>query len=381
MHVQTLTLKHFRNYSETCIPFEQGVNIFIGENGAGKTNLLEALVLLALAKSPRTNADKQWVMWGANDASIHAQIKGKQTLRTLTLAYVNGSKQGYANEQRLTRLMDFVGHLKIVLFVPEDLQIVGGSPRFRRRLIDTFISQLKPLYLYHLNRYNKLLVRRNQLLKQSSSSGELENLLDGWDDLLSESAAYIVAARQSFIMHLKTYGEKAYMELAKNKETLTFMYRPEGLTDFLPPSPSVGAYDERSLIEHLKETYEALYRRKRAYDLQQGHTSIGPHRDDLIFLLNERPAEMVASQGQKRSIALAIKMAEVETIVQESGEKPLLLLDDVFSELDDERSQKLIHLLQSNEQSFITTASFQNVDKLNDATIYTVSRGHVRRCE
>lgn len=381
MHVQTLSLKHFRNYSETCIHFQPGVNIFIGENGAGKTNLLEALVLLSLAKSPRAGADKQWIMWGKNDASIHAQISGKHTLRTLTLQYMNGHKQGYANEQRITRLMDFVGHLKIVLFVPEDLQIVGGSPRFRRRLLDTFISQLKPLYLYHLNRYNKLLVRRNQLLKQYSTSRELESLLDGWDDLLSESAAYIIAARQSFIMHLKTFGEKAYTELAKNKETLTFMYRPEGLTDLFAPSLSMDAYGEHAFIKQIKEQLHTLYRQRRSYDLQQGHTSIGPHRDDLIFFLNERPAEMVASQGQKRSIALAVKMAEVETIVQESGEKPLLLLDDVFSELDDERAQMLIKLLQTNEQSFITTASFQNVDKLNDATIYTVSRGEVRRFE
>ncbi|PTQ56692.1 MAG: DNA recombination and repair protein RecF [Candidatus Carbobacillus altaicus] len=381
MHVQTLSLKHFRNYSETCIPLFPGINVFVGENGSGKTNLLEALVLLSLAKSPRGGGDKSWVAWGEHEATVRGWVNGKSTLQTLTLTYIHGSKQAFANEMRIERLMDFVGLLKIVLFVPEDLQIVGGSPRFRRRLLDTLIGQLKPLYLYHLNRYNKLLVRRNQLLKQPQTSSELERLLDGWDDLLSESAAYIIAARKSFIMHLKTYGEKAYGTLSQNKETLSLMYRAEGLPELqeasVPPDPLV----ERAFLQQLKEQLRQVFYQRRELDRQQGHTTVGPHRDDLLFFLNGRPADVVASQGQKRSIALAIKLAEVETIVQESGEVPLVLLDDVFSELDDERSGMLVQLVKKSEQSFITTASFQYLGKLKDASVYTVTRGRVRRVE
>ncbi|MBE3563295.1 MAG: DNA replication/repair protein RecF [Hydrogenibacillus schlegelii] len=370
MIVRRLILRQFRNIRSADLAFGPGTVIFYGENGAGKTNLIEAIALLALGKSFRAARDAAWRMWGTRETLLRAEVETARGRETLELRLVGEEKTARADGLPVPRLADFVGRLGIVLFVPDDVELVGGPPAVRRRFFDLELSQRWPRYLYHLSRYHKILLQRNRLLKSNGDPATLGRLLEAYDPLLAESAAPIVRARARFVDHLRPHAEAAYRALAGGREALRLEY--------VSGSGLAGASlagEEAALRAALLKRFEA----GRATDVRRRQTLTGPHRDDLTIALDGHPAEGHASQGQRRSIALALKLAAARVAEAWTGEAPVVLLDDVLSELDERRQRAFLTLLGEQGQAFLTVADRRGLEALRPrAQLFSVTAGAVR---
>ncbi len=369
MIVSNLTLKNFRNYSELELKPTPGLNVLFGQNGQGKTNIVEAIYMIACARSHRTSKDAELIK---HDKS-HYQIDLDYFLsksdgidysfeRNLTLAYgdLDGKSKNqrvlHKNEMKLDRVSDFVGNFHAVMFAPEDLQLVKDGPAVRRRFMDLLLSQIKINYFVNLQSYHRVLNQRNKLLKQFKEADkyrldEFESaMLDTWDDELANYALKIINERLQLIEMIKEYSRKVHRHISDDAEYLSFKYK----TNTTIKIENDDEDNFNSILQRLKD--------RRTRDIAVGSTSVGPHRDDFEIYLNEELIRSYASQGQQRTAVLSLKMAELQIINDLTNQTPVLLLDDVMSELDSNRREKLLSSLD-NTQIFITCTDPDQLDK------------------
>lgn len=368
MHIESLRLTNFRNYEQAELHFSKTVNVLVGENAQGKTNALEAIYFLAMGKSHRSARDADCMMWGKDLANIQAQIVVRKRPQELDIQLKNGSKRATINGVNQAKMTDFVGHFQVVLFAPEDLQLVKGGPSGRRRFIDMELGQTHPKYLYHLSHYQRVLQQRNVLLKHGNPDFDVMEVLD---QQLAEHGSEILIRRFEFLEQMRRLSSAIYTSISDGREAFSFTYQCS--------IPSIETTAGQSRTQLAEQFLKALVQKRNA-DVHTGHTTVGPHRDDLAFFLNDQPVQSFASQGQQRTIALALRLAEIDFIHQEVGEYPVLLLDDVLSELDDIRQKNLVLTMSEKVQTVVTTTSlFQLHDKLHDdARLFEVSSGIIQ---
>ncbi|REE56379.1 DNA replication and repair protein RecF [Paenibacillus taihuensis] len=369
MRLNSIQLQHYRNYEHIELATDSQVNLFVGRNAQGKTNLLESIYVLALTKSHRTSKDKELIGWQSNEARIRGEVDKRYGAVTLDLALSTQGKKAKINGLEQRKLSEFVGTLNVVMFAPEDLEIVKGTPGIRRRFLDMEIGQVQPGYLHALGQYSKVLQQRNNYLKSSAPGSSNQAMMEVWNMQLAEYGVKIVKKRQSFLHKLQKWAQQIHSGITAGNEELTIVYKPSFESD---PTEDESILFNQFMLK-LSDVKDQEQRR--------GMTLVGPHRDDMAFYINGKEASVYGSQGQQRTTALSLKLAEIELIHEEIGEYPLLLLDDVLSELDQHRQTQLIETFQSKVQTFITTTGLEsvNISKLHDSRVYQVKEGHVER--
>jgi DNA replication and repair protein RecF len=345
MHLSTVQITNFRNIEGLQLSLDSGVNLFWGDNAQGKTNILEAIYYLATGRSFRTRIDRECLPWNCAEDTV-AIIKGtvhrSEGTHNVTVAISPTDKAVLLDGKHINRLGLLWGRMNAILFTPDDLQIVKGPPALRRRFLDMEISQISSSYLANLQRFYQILKRRNLLLKSEPTHEQITTMLETLDHQLAESAAEIFRLRQVVIQHLSSHAARYYSLLSEGHEQLMLSYQnflehPGELS----PEETMLAYSRR-----LRETRED--------DLYRAQTTIGPHRDDLQVLINNNDARTYGSQGQQRSAAISIRLAEIHLMQNFTGQTPVLLLDDITSELDEVRTTHLLSSLISNLQTILT---------------------------
>ena len=342
MLIQTLKLTHFRNYEHQTFSFDPFINILIGDNAQGKTNVLEALALLANGRSFKTASNQEMIMFKQDFSVVEGEVISSEKPLTMKVVVSNAGKRAFINKKDIAKLSDYIGYLNVILFQPEDLSLIQGSPKLRRKLIDSEITKSSPIYMYNISKYHKLLRERNMYLKALQKK---HASADAYLAVLSEQMAALqvdlIHRRQAFVKLLNDISHTLYGYIGQ-EESLSIQY--------------MTRYKEVS-----KEAILAKYEHNYERDIRYATTTDGIQKDDLKIDLNGQDATLYASQGQQRSIVLAIKIALVEIVRQEVGEYPVLLLDDVLSELDDIRKTKLLNLIENKVQTFITTTSVEGI--------------------
>lgn len=368
MHIEQLQLKNYRNYQSLDISFADKVNVIIGQNAQGKTNLMEAIYLLAFTKSHRTPREKELIRWENEFAKVTGRIKKRNQSFPLEVIISTKGKKAKLNHIEQRRLSDYIGSLNVVMFAPEDLTLVKGPPQTRRRFIDMELGQIQPTYIYHLGQYLKILKQRNHLLKQMQRKKVHDRtMLHVLTEQLATHAAVILERRFSFLELLQTWARPIHHGISRQLETLNIKY-----------SPSIEVLEQDN-----KEKIESIYLNKfveiEEKEIERGSTLVGPHRDDILFYVNDKNVHTYGSQGQQRTTALSVKLAEIELIHNEVGEYPILLLDDVLSELDDYRQSHLLNTIQGKVQTFVSTTSVDGInhDTLTKAELFHISNGEV----
>jgi len=372
MKLTNLQLQNFRNYESVQLEFTDGVHVFIGENAQGKTNLMESIYALAMTKSHRTTNDKELIGWNKEFATIKGTVEKTATKTNLELQFSKKGKIAKVNYLEQKRLSSYLGNLNVILFAPENLTLVKGSPQNRRKFVDMELGQMSSLYLYDLVEYNRVLKQRNTYLKQLAiKKKQPDEYLDVLSEMLSELASKIVFHRLDFMKQLEALAIPIHDQLSLGREKFSVSYQATiPLEDGLTPS-------------QMKEIYINQFKKNQTREADQATTLIGPHRDDLIFYLNEVPVQTYGSQGQQRSTVLSLKLAEIELMKLSTGEYPLLLLDDVLSELDDDRQTHLIKAIENKVQTFITTTSLDGIKQqfINEPVVIPIEKGTILKTE
>ncbi|MCR4585467.1 MAG: DNA replication/repair protein RecF [Lachnospiraceae bacterium] len=332
MIIKSLELNNYRNYKELNINFDEGVNILYGENAQGKTNVLEAIFMSATTKSHKGSKDKEIVNFDSEEAHIKTILDKDGLERRIDMHLRKGRSKGIAVDKvRLKKATELLGILNIVFFSPEDLNIIKNSPAHRRHFVDMELCQLDQIYLYDLNNYNKIINQRNKLLKDMAFNPEYREMLKIWDAQLVSYGKKIIERRRSFIESLNVIIEEIHRKLSGNKEILRIKYEPHTEA----------------------EDYEEVLKKSIEKDIKLKMTSAGPHRDDFIFFSNDIDVRIYGSQGQQRTAALSLKLSEIELVKQMTKDNPVLLLDDVLSELDSNRQTYLLNSI-GDIQTIIT---------------------------
>ena len=360
MWLKNLSIKQFRNYRDVEVNFNPKLNVFVGRNAQGKTNLLESIYFLALTRSHRTKTDKNLIQFEEEQLQVSGILQKKTASIPLEIDLTQKGRITKVNYLKQARLSDYIGHMNVVLFAPEDLQLVKGAPAIRRKFIDIELGQIKPIYLSDLSSYNHILKQRNTYLKSTQNIDE--TFLSVLDDQLIEYGCRVMNHRADFIQKMEFFGKKKHFDISDQLEELSIRYQP-----------SVNFVDKK----HLAESFHIALQKSRSRDLFKKNTGVGPHRDDMIFMINGMEASF-GSQGQHRSLVLSIKLAEIELMESITKESPILLLDDVMSELDNTRQLKLLETISHNIQTFITTTSLDHLQNLPDnLSVFTVDNGQL----
>ncbi len=384
MYLSRLHLEHFRNYKELDLCFSAPVTLVQGRNGQGKTNLLEAVYYLATSKSRHARTEREAVDRAAAAEPIpYARIRGEVVRRgestTLEILFtLRGDGLNYTKQIRVNgapkRSMDLIGHLRAVLFLPEDLTLIAGSPSERRRYVDIALCQIDRSYCQTLSRYQKVVTQRNSLLKQLQERERAEShsaaaQLSFWDDQLIELGTQVLARRHTYLAQLAPIARRIQAELSQEQEQLALLYLPSfnsGLysdADYqrLREGEEIGAVEIVGLeveAATIGRRFRERLESRRGVELKAGSSLYGPHRDELVFLVNGWNLRTYGSRGQQRTGALALKLAELQTMAEATGEKPVLLLDDVMSELDAQRRAALLKALADVRQGIVTTTNW-----------------------
>ncbi len=368
MRLSNLQLQNFRNYDNLSLTFTKNLVIFLGENAQGKTNILESIFVLAMTRSHRTTNEQELIQWNAKQASIRGNVERTHTSVPLELFLTKKGRKTKVNHIEQKKLSSYIGQLNVILFAPEDLSLVKGSPQLRRKFLDMEIGQIDPVYLYDLVQYQKVLKQRNQYLKQLAEKKQTDELyLEILTEQLVEFGSKVLIARQKFVKRLEYWASQLHQKISQNKETLVIEY-----ISSVPDTP----WDNLEAVQTAFR--QALEKVKNKEHFRQV-TLAGPHRDDLIFLINERNVQTFGSQGQQRTTALSVKLAEIDLMKEETGEYPVLLLDDVMSELDDARQLHLLETIEGKVQTFLTTTTLEHVkDKMTvEPEIFYVRQGQL----
>ena len=355
MKISKLSLKNFRNYKTQEIVFGDGLNVLVGKNAQGKTNILEAIFFAVIGKSFKTSKDKDVILWGQERGLIKAEFERKYRDVTVDIIFDSKvKKQISVDGISLKRVGELLGHANAVFFSPDELKLIKESPDERRRFMNIDISQTNKRYFYLLGRYDKILANRNKLLKTSKDLQTLKQTIDIWDRALCEVSEKIAEERAKFIEELAPLAEKAHSYISGGQEKLEIFYN--------------GIKKE----ENYQKSMLSSLQKNLNKDFKLGYTSIGVHRDDLDIYLNGVEVKNFGSQGQQRTVALSLKLAELEIIKNRIGEYPILLLDDVFSELDESRRKKLLNFT-SKTQTIITCTDFNETS----AKVFTIENGSI----
>lgn len=368
MILSKINLYNFRNYRKISLQLGQKMNILIGQNAQGKTNILEAISILSLTKSHRGGVEPNLIKMGEEKAILKARVKNNKILHDLEIELSNGNKKIKVDDSSVSRLADYISYLNIIIFTPDDLELIKGSPSVRRNFFNIELSQLSKTYLNTYNEYNKILKTRNEYLKLLFTSSIADkNYLDILTDKLVEKAVVIYQERKHFVDQINENLSHIFFDITGDKE-LKMIYLPNiQLEDF-----SADAIKNQLLY-----VYQKNYEKELNYKM----TLYGPHRDDFSIYLNDIDLKNFGSQGQQRLAVLSTKLAEISIFERVCHTKPVLLLDDIFSELDLTKRRKLLKYINNDLQSIITTTDLKNIQKkfLEDANIYIVENGNISR--
>ena len=322
MILKSVALKNFRNYKHLNLEFHKGINILYGDNAQGKTNVLEAVYLSGTTRSHKGGKDKEMIQFGQEESHIRTVVeKGSLDYQIDMHIKKNRSKGIAVNKVPIKKASELFGILNIVFFSPEDLNIIKNGPSERRRFLDAELCQLDKIYLYYLTKYNKILNQRNKLLKSINFKPELKDTLSVWDIQLVEYGRHLIKIRKNFVEELNEIVFEIHRNISGNQEELLLQYEPSVTEELL---------EQEILKNHEK-------------DLKFGMTSVGPHRDDMCFLIRDIDIRRFGSQGQQRSCALSLKLSEIDLVKRSMNELPVLFLDDVLSELDGRRQNFLLN--------------------------------------
>ena len=374
MRIKSLKLLYFRNYLSMNIDAHPSLNVLVGNNANGKTNIIESIFCLALGRSYRTKSDSECIMFGETATAMSCVVNKNDKNLDIMLGISNKGKSAKIAGVKKNKLTDFVGELNVVLFSPEDLQLVKGSPSLRREFINREFYQFSRIYHKYYLMYQHLLKQRNSYLKDMRKNPKDEMSLAYLETLtsqLAKVAIYITKERVSFVQDISELTYKNMMNISNGQELLKIRYK----SSVLESLNIVDVMDEGFTEENLTK----VMMKKSFDDIMRGSTKIGPHQDDLEFYINELDAKMYASQGQQRSIVLSLKLAEINYLKSKTGTYPVLLLDDVLSELDKNRQLKLLDAINENVQTFITTPSISDIkeDLLKKAKVFKIENGNI----
>lgn len=365
MYITRLELIHFRNYARQVLAPDRGLTVLYGANAQGKTNILEALHLCCLGRSHRTSHDREMIEWGQHTARVKLDIRhgdGLHEIEVVLSGEARRKKLVKVGGSPVSRIGELMGQMGGVFFAPEDLLIVKEGPAQRRQFLDRVLSQLRPSYFYALQRYTRALRQRTGLLKEIARRKALADTLDSWDEQLVAAGTVIVRHRAAYIAKLHQAAAREQAHITGGAETLSLGYRTQ-----------VHAGEH---AQGVAEDFRRQLLAAREADLRRQITSVGPHRDELEILLDGRPARMFASQGQQRTIVLSMKLAELGVAGELRGEMPVLLLDDVMSELDPTRRQQLIARIQ-NVQTLLTCTDLSDLGGAPYGAAYRVEAGRL----
>ncbi|TPR17657.1 DNA replication/repair protein RecF [Apilactobacillus timberlakei] len=370
MNLKEIELHHFRNYDDVHMQFSPGINVLLGNNAQGKTNMLEAIYVLALTRSHRTSNNRDLIEWQSDAAQIYGNVAKYLGNTKLEIDLGKKGKRAKVNHLEQAKLSSYVGELNVILFAPEDLSIVKGSPSVRRRFMDMEFGQMSNQYLYDNAQYRKILKQRNNYLKKLQMKEASDQLyLEVLSDQLAAYGSKIIFQRIDLLKKLEGWAANIHAEISQDKEKLQFKYvcalKKKQLTD----------------IDNIYNGLLDLYTNNRDKEIRQGNSLYGPHRDDLQFIINKKDVSTFGSQGQQRTSALSVKLAEIDLMKEETHEYPILLLDDVLSELDNSRQTHLLKSIQNKVQTFLTTTSLSGIarDLISDPKIFNIESGTVSK--
>lgn len=354
MEITCVKVNNFRNYANQTAYFSPKTNLLVGNNAQGKTNLIEAIYFCSIGKSPRVSNEKDLINYSSRKAKIDCLIKSNGGGKTIEIILSKDSKKIVKiNQINILKISSLLGTLKCVFFSPDELKLIKETPEDRRKFLNTDISQLSKRYFNSLIKYNKILQERNNLLKSTKDENVVKQTIDIWNEQLSNEGAFVVSERLKYVERIKKYINDIHSYLTNNAEKLEILYQNYTTTNI------------NDIKSQLKSQLESSFER----DFRFGYTTVGPHRDDLKFFINGQEVKNFASQGQQRTVALSIKLSEVEIFKEVMNEYPVLLLDDVLSELDESRKQRLFNLIK-NYQTIITTTNFEGLDKIDAHKIW-----------
>lgn len=353
MNIKNLKLKNYRNYKEIEINFDKETNIIYGNNAEGKTNLLEAIYISSTSKSHKNSKEIDIIKFNENEAHIKLEFNKNDKLNTIDIQLNKDQKKGIAyNGEKVEKLSDFLGNFNVIMFAPEDLNIIKEGPQIRRKFLDMELCQIDKVYINYLSSYNKALNQRNAMLKSNID----HTVLDSLDDQLITYGKFVIEKRRKNIEELKPKILNIHSLISGDKEKLIIDYESNAEKDF-----------------------ENNLKANRNIDIKNQFTSIGPHRDDISFVINGEDIRKFGSQGQKKTAAISLKLSELNIIKEKNGDTPVLLLDDVFSELDETRQKLLIQNLKGIQTIITCTGMKKNIFELLKPTkVFKVENGNIR---
>lgn len=365
LHVENIRLINYRNYDNLYMELNKKTNIFIGKNAQGKTNLLEAIYMCARGRSFRTNRDREIINFEKDQAYVGANMKIGDFDKFIEIKMErNKTKRIKVNKRELKNYKELYSGLNVVVFSPEDLNLIKGGPQERRNFLNQEISQIKPLYHHNISRYNKVLFQRNNALKSAKFKKNMASILDVFDLQLIRLGSEIIIERDRYIEELSQISNRVHKKTTSGSENLNLRY-----------STNIDIYEDKEDMErrYLKKMKENISK-----DMETSFTEFGPHRDDMQMFINDKDLKIFGSQGQQRTGVLSIKLSEVELINRQVGSYPVLLLDDVFSELDEDRRKYLIESFK-DMQTIITITDAIEINDLMDSehSVFYIENGHL----
>lgn len=359
MYIKKIQMLNYRNYKSLNIDLGKNVNVFMGDNAQGKTNILEAIYYCAFAKSHRTSKDKELISWNEDKAYISVLVGKDRLDKTIDINILkDGKKAIRINKIKASKIGELFGNFNVVMFSPEDLRIIKDSPSIRRKFIDMELCQLDSKYYYNLVQYNKVLNERNIILKNRKID---KNIIDIYDIQLANFGNNIIKKRLYYINKLNLYGRNIHKEISSGKENIEFKY-VSTVKDF----------------ENIEDNFYTLLKKNREKDIDKGITSIGPHRDDFTVFINGIDTKSFGSQGQQRSAVLTMKFSSLKIIKELTSEYPVLLLDDVLSELDFNRKKYILSTI-GDIQTIITCTGIEDLTSYLDkkSKVFKVKDGEI----
>lgn len=367
MHIRSLGLQNFRCYSELTLHPGEGLNILTGKNAQGKSSILEAIYLLATARSWRAGKDSELIQWDADFTRIVGDVARREQ-NDIEVEIIIGrveKKQVRINTIRQTRLADVLGQVNALFIGPQDSEIIAGEPSERRRFLNLEISQLQPQYCHLLVSYKKVLDQRNRLLRDLAQRGRCDGVLDVLDEQLVLYGSQILERRLTFLTRATDLARVIHSKLTDDEENLDIEYKP-----------SIGVIDSPDIAGRFRERLREV----RSEELRRGVTLVGPQRDEMVFTANGMDVRTYGSQGQQRTVALSLRLAELEMMEETAHEPPIVLLDDVMTDLDEERRTHVFELTIGRCQTFATTTSlkFFEAEFVGSASILEVEKGTIK---
>ena len=368
MYVKNIYLENYRNLENISIDLNEKLNLFIGDNAQGKTNLVESIFYISIGRSFRFSKDNNLIKFEKEKSYVKINVQRKKDEKKIEIEINKDKNKKYkVNEITLDKNSELVGIVNIVIFSPDNLDLIKGSPGDRRRFLNIEISQLKPKYKYLLKKYKKILIQRNNLLKNLNENKKNLKLLEVWDEHLVETGSEIISYRNDFIIKLRKISKKIHWEISGEKEKLNIVYKT-----------GLGLLRENN-IEYIRDKFKRKLLENREREIERGISLYGPHLDDVKIIINNKNSRYYSSQGQKRTAALSLKLSEIEIIKEEKKDNPIVLLDDVLSELDNKRRYHLLKYIE-NVQTIITSTDDTDLIKLlenKDKKIFYINKGKI----